>query len=78
MKLGFTYFITPQSERANNFISKLKITGSRYATCFELQTFSNKFQCTQSKITFSAMGFFGINYSTLCGVRILLRVSTDL
>lgn len=61
-------FIRLQSERAINYISKLKITGSRYATCYEVQTFSNGFQCTQSKISFSAMGFFSINYSSLCGV----------
>jgi hypothetical protein len=49
----------------------MRLNGSRYFTSNEIQKMTEVFQLTNTDITFSAMGFFKVNYRMLCGVSFI-------
>ncbi|XP_063704053.1 gustatory and pheromone receptor 32a-like [Culicoides brevitarsis] len=60
--------ISNQSKRAIDTISKLKINGTVSCGPEEVQKIASAFNCTTSYVTFTASGFFAINYSMLCSM----------
>ncbi|KAG5666450.1 hypothetical protein PVAND_014478 [Polypedilum vanderplanki] len=60
--------IENQSQECIRIVIKMRLNGSRYFTSEEIQKMTEAFLFLKNKITFSAIGFFKINYKMLCGV----------
>uniref|UniRef100_A0A336LH03 Gustatory receptor n=1 Tax=Culicoides sonorensis TaxID=179676 RepID=A0A336LH03_CULSO len=60
--------ISNESKLSIDTISKLKINGTNTCNPEEVQKIVTAFHCTNSHVTFSANGFFNINYSMLCSM----------
>lgn len=62
--------ITNQSRACIRYILKMRISGTIFFSPEEIQKMTAAFQFSKTDIKFSAMGFFKISYSMLCGVSL--------
>lgn len=52
-----------------SIINQMRLGGSRHFSSCNIQKITDAFQFIKTDIQFSAMGFFKINYRTVCGVN---------
>ncbi|XP_070506104.1 putative gustatory receptor 28b [Chironomus tepperi] len=60
--------IASMSNTCIRLIAKMRLNGSKYFTSNEIQKMTEVFQLSNTDITFSAMGFFKVNYRMVCGM----------